>query len=222
MRKLSFISVVIFLFMTNVFAQNRQLSVGKTSAMMNESVLTSQYQNDNQITIRFDLNELELVEVETDYGKAFIAMSNKAPLMLQEGFPELFYLTATFIIPDRGNSDMQISYGKYVDFENIEIAPSKGNLSRSIDPKTIPFVKSKVYQVDEFFPGTLASLREPFIMRDVRGQSVDVFTDYNDINEDTRMQLELINETLAELQVKNKEPEKPRKPIGFIISKTTE
>ena len=44
----------------------------------------------------------------------------------------------------------------------------------------------------------------------------DVFTDYNDINEDTRMQLELINETLAELQVKNKELGKPRAKIGFV------
>jgi len=43
----------------------------------------------------------------------------------------------------------------------------------------------------------------------------EVFTDYNDINEDTRMQLELINETLAGLQAKNKEPNKPRNPIGF-------
>ena len=43
----------------------------------------------------------------------------------------------------------------------------------------------------------------------------EVFTDYNDINEDTRMQLELINETLAELQMKNKEL-KPRNPIGYI------
>ncbi|MDR0230925.1 MAG: ORF6N domain-containing protein [Dysgonamonadaceae bacterium] len=43
----------------------------------------------------------------------------------------------------------------------------------------------------------------------------DVFTDYNDINEDTRMQLELINETLAELQMKNRELNKPRNPIGF-------
>lgn len=33
----------------------------------------------------------------------------------------------------------------------------------------------------------------------------EVFTDQNDINEDTRIQLELINQTLAELQVKNKE-----------------
>ena len=43
----------------------------------------------------------------------------------------------------------------------------------------------------------------------------EVFADYNDINEDTRMQLELINETLAELQVKNKELNKPRNPIGY-------
>ena len=43
----------------------------------------------------------------------------------------------------------------------------------------------------------------------------EVFTDYNDINEDTRMQLELINQTLAELQVRNKELNKPRNPVGF-------
>jgi hypothetical protein len=43
----------------------------------------------------------------------------------------------------------------------------------------------------------------------------DVFTDYNDINEDTRTQLELINEALAELQVQKKLENKPRNPIGF-------
>ena len=43
----------------------------------------------------------------------------------------------------------------------------------------------------------------------------EVFTDYNDINEDTRIQLELINETLAELQTKNKASNKPRYQIGF-------
>ena len=45
----------------------------------------------------------------------------------------------------------------------------------------------------------------------------EVFADYNDLHEDTRMQLELISETLAELQVQNKTFNKPRKPIGFVI-----
>jgi hypothetical protein len=42
----------------------------------------------------------------------------------------------------------------------------------------------------------------------------DVFSDYNDINEDTRMQLELINDTLAELQSGNKLV-KSRHQVGF-------
>lgn len=44
----------------------------------------------------------------------------------------------------------------------------------------------------------------------------DVFADYNDINDDTRMQLELINQTLAELQSKQKMSDKPRPKIGFV------
>ena len=44
----------------------------------------------------------------------------------------------------------------------------------------------------------------------------EIFTDQNDINEDTRMQLELINQTLAELQVRQKLSDKPHRPIGFI------
>ena len=44
----------------------------------------------------------------------------------------------------------------------------------------------------------------------------EIFTDQNDINEDTHMQLELINQTLAELQVHQKLSDKPHLPIGFI------
>lgn len=43
----------------------------------------------------------------------------------------------------------------------------------------------------------------------------EVFTDYNDINEDTRIQIELINTALAELQITNKTKQKPRRAIGF-------
>lgn len=47
----------------------------------------------------------------------------------------------------------------------------------------------------------------------------EVFADYNDINDDTRMQLELINQTLAELQAQKRMENKPRNPIEFIKPK---
>ncbi len=45
----------------------------------------------------------------------------------------------------------------------------------------------------------------------------EIFADYNDINEDTRAQIEAINTTLAELQAKPKNT--PRSPVGFIKPK---
>lgn len=53
-------------------------------------------------------------------------------------------------------------------------------------------------------------------IKELKDYIEEVFTDYNDINDDTRMQLELINETLAELQSKNKALNKPRPKVGFV------
>ena len=52
-------------------------------------------------------------------------------------------------------------------------------------------------------------------IQELKGYIEEVFTGYNDINDDTRMQIELINRTLAELQTKEKDVSKPRNPIGF-------
>jgi len=52
-------------------------------------------------------------------------------------------------------------------------------------------------------------------VRELKQYVEGVFTDQNDINEDTRMQFELVNESLAALQVQHNEQNKPRRPIGF-------
>ncbi len=53
-------------------------------------------------------------------------------------------------------------------------------------------------------------------MKELKEYIEEVFTDYNDINDDTRMQLELINQTLAELQSNERISNKPRPKIGFV------
>jgi hypothetical protein len=53
-------------------------------------------------------------------------------------------------------------------------------------------------------------------MKELKEYIEDVFTDYNDINEGTRMQIELINQSLAELHTDRKIISIPRKRIGFI------
>lgn len=52
-------------------------------------------------------------------------------------------------------------------------------------------------------------------LRELKQYLEEVFADYSDINEDTRMQLELINESLSELQAQKRLDDKPRTPMGF-------
>jgi hypothetical protein len=53
-------------------------------------------------------------------------------------------------------------------------------------------------------------------MKELKAYIEDVFADYNDINEGTRMQIELINQSLAELHTDKRLVDKPRNRIGFI------
>jgi hypothetical protein len=52
-------------------------------------------------------------------------------------------------------------------------------------------------------------------MKELKQHIEDVFADYNDINDDVRIQIELINDTLVELQSKNEQINKPRNPLGY-------
>jgi len=51
-------------------------------------------------------------------------------------------------------------------------------------------------------------------MQGIKDYIEEILSDQNDINEENRMQLELINQALAELQVERKSSE--RRPIGFL------
>ena len=64
---------------------------------------------------------------------------------------------------------------------------------------------------------TLTELQQE--VADLKIYIEEVLSDQNDINEETAMQLELINQSLAELQMKRQREEKPRRPIGFIQPK---
>jgi len=186
---ISFIIALMFIIL-NINAQNQQIIIGKNYVKPNEITLVAE--RGASTSIKFDLNELNLIEVATDYGLANKITSTKAPVILEAGVPELIYLPTAIIIPDVGSAELDIVYGEYTEIENIEIVPSKGNLPRNIDPKTVPYVKGKVYNDDAFFPGTLATINETFIMRDVRGLTLFAYpVQYNPVTKVLRIYSEI-------------------------------
>jgi hypothetical protein len=52
-------------------------------------------------------------------------------------------------------------------------------------------------------------------VRELRLYMEEIFVDQNDINVDTRLQLDLLNQSLSELQADKRFSNEPRRRIGF-------
>lgn len=130
--------------------------------------------NINTSTFTVEIKGFHLNPVTTPRGDAFTINIEDATPILEKGMPDLPKVTASLIIPDKSNMEVVIVTSQYRDFPNIEIAPSKGNLTRDIDPSKVPYSYGSAYQRNEFFPMEQAWLRNPYILRDYRGQTVVV------------------------------------------------
>lgn len=123
-------------------------------------------------TVHFSLNGFYLNPVQTSKGEAQIITLDKSSFLLEKNAPELPKLTASVVIPDQAGMQVRVVASNYLDFPGVLIAPSKGVLTRDIDPSTVPYEFGPEYNSDQFFPGSLTGMRDPYIIRDVRGQTI--------------------------------------------------
>ena len=93
--------------------------------------------------------------------------------LYEKGAPSLPHINRSIIIPDDQKMAVNILSAVYEE-KYLKIAPSKGLISRKIDPITVPYEFGAVYKTAAFYPGPLATIGEPYIMRDHRGIVVQV------------------------------------------------
>jgi hypothetical protein len=121
-----------------------------------------------------------------------IIVAQNGSSMMQKGAPDLPKFTESLIIPDIDNMKVEVVDSKFIDVPNISIAPSKGNFSRTILPKNVPYEYGISYEEDAFFPGELAKLDSPYIIRDYRGQALQVYPfQYNPVSKVLRIFTEI-------------------------------
>ncbi|MCF6341482.1 MAG: C25 family cysteine peptidase [Bacteroidales bacterium] len=123
-------------------------------------------------TLHFSMEGFWQNAVQTPQGEAWVISLEEGGRNLLKGAPDLPVFASSIIIPGQAKMQMEIVSARYKDFENVLIAPSKGNLPRTIDPATVPYEFGLQYNRDDFYPGKLSQLRDPYVVRDYRGQTV--------------------------------------------------
>jgi len=142
----------------------------------------------NNTLINFNFDDFYLTDVQIDNKNYFTLDIKNGASSLQLGYPDLSHISKSIIIPDNASMNIEIVNYDFTEYQNILIAPSKGNLSRDINPNEIEYVFNDIYSVDEYYPESIVSLREPYILRDLRGQTVVVTPfQYNPIQKTLRV-----------------------------------
>ncbi|NQU85597.1 MAG: hypothetical protein HQ541_07535, partial [Mariniphaga sp.] len=184
MKKLILISVVLFSFLN--ITGNNWINIKSSEPVSAKVNLISS--NIETSMLQFSFDGFFTDEVQTPRGIALnINLENTSPLLIA-GAPDLLKLTSSVIIPDLAKMELKVISSSFKDYKNMDIAPSKGNFTRDIDPATVPYVYGKQYEQDRFFPDKLAELRDPYIIRDYRGQTIVVYPfQYNPVTKILRV-----------------------------------
>ena len=166
--------------------------------------------SEGNIEIIFEFGGYFLSQLES--GQNQITFPEGVPI-LDAGSPELPRMARSIIIPDLAHMELSVLESDFVEIEINNVMPSKGNLTRDIDPSTVPFTYGAPYKKDAWYPEQLAFLRDPYILRSFRGQAV-VFQpiQYNPIKRllrvYTHIKISIQEMGLSQINTLSRRPEK--------------
>jgi len=157
-RNIVFIFFIIISFALNAFP-SYEVSYTKPGSSLQE--------------LEFKLGECDFEVIELN-GKQYTKLIFEHSVFTKEkGFAQLPFLSATVSIPDDRNIDFTIISGDYNEYQLSEpLIPSRGIIYRNQNPELIPYEIVPASLKDEWYPGKLAEITDPFIIRDMRGVSI--------------------------------------------------
>ena len=148
------------------------LLLGAGPVVAAEAVRVAVVEDDGRhIVLDFELLDYRLDPVAID-GRDFVApMIPGEGVSLAEGAPALPLVARSVIIPGGPEWQARVLASSYHEIR-AAVAPSKGNLSRRIDPATVPYRFGDVYGQAGFYPGVEAVPQAPYVLRDYTGLAV--------------------------------------------------
>ena len=142
----------------------------------------------DRIVINYLVGDYQLTPVRID-GQEYqqLSLGKEAPIK-EVGSPQLPRICRSVIIPGDAKMAVNVLASQYYEIEDVAIAPSKGFIPRTTDPAQVPFTFGSVYGSDAFYPGDVAALRRPYILRNCRGTVVEFYPfQYNPVTRTLRV-----------------------------------
>ena len=141
--------------------------------------------SDTSLELLFQFEPSQLMVKQFNH-KDYIDFTQSSDLTLfEKGAPSLPFYSKSILLPSRGNSSLEVVYDDVIEYSGQEILPSLGLQKRK--SITNDYVFGKIYSEDSFYPGKLATTTPPFLLRELRGQTIHLYPyQYNPIRKTLR------------------------------------
>ena len=168
MRRCSVLALLTILIPFSILSAE-VVTVGDGGPPLEVTVLES---SPDRTVIAYDIGSFSREDVAIG-GDTYAAVAlGRESRLLEKGAPALPNVARSIIIPDDARMSVSVLQSHYVDIPGIRVAPSKGNLTRDVNPALVPYEFGQVYETDAWYPADLVEMRDPYIMRDHRGMVV--------------------------------------------------
>ena len=156
MRK-ALTTFVLLLLATMTFGQQWVAIKRDTPSTIQTTLVSS---SEDQITVNLQVPGFYALETNTPRGEANIISVPKTVTTAQAGEPNLPMIAVPALVGDHQHYNIRIVDAQYTDFQ-MEVAPSKGDFPRTINPEDVPYTFGEVYSTDAFVPTQNVGLYEP-------------------------------------------------------------
>lgn len=153
--------------------------------------------NEEETVLEFTLGTVYSKQMQN--GELVLSLDKGAQIQ-QKNMPDLPKFSSSIIIPDLADMEFEILEDVFNEITISGIAPSKGVISRNIDPNSINRIYGQCYTTNQLFPTSAIDLSTPYIMRDYRAQTINFYPlQYNPVTHN----LIVHNKIVVKIKVKD-------------------
>ena len=149
--------LVILILPSILFAQSSSTKGIQTNVLSTTATST---------TIEFILNDYDEEIVNVNGTESMLYTIPGSVWLMGKGMPQLPIHRSSIIIPDLAAMNFNIISANYTEIETLPIMPSKGHITRDIDPSTIPFLFDDFYSANNWYPEETILIDEPYVVKD--------------------------------------------------------
>jgi gingipain R len=91
----------------------------------------------------------------------------------QVGAPRLPRVSRSLVVPDDQDVAVRVVSSRFHEVAGVLVAPARGPIPRTQDPASVPYSFGAAYGLDAWYPADIARVRDPYVLRDVRGAVLD-------------------------------------------------